>query len=391
MAVFKRRLCTSRACSTEKRDGKLLRGELPRCSKCGAPTEYTASWYVSVRVRTAKGLKKVTRAVSGSKEEAQAEERRLLTARRSGTIERPGTKTDFTSAVDLFREWMQEAQALGTLSANSVRAYTSRLDSALVPHFAGTDLRQLDHQGLKSYLKARRGQGTRQGEAPSPATLNRELATLKRLCSVAVEAGVIRHNPLIGFRLLPENNTRERHLSRGEIDALMAEAGKPQYPAHLRPILAVALNTGLRREGCMSLRWEEIDVARQEVVKVVKGGSVVRIPMTPALRHTLDTWRRRDGVTRSHGLCFPSPKTGKAMLVTSQFGFETACKAVGLEGVVFHSLRHTFATLFLEQYPDQIETLRVLLGHSSSYITRRYAHITDRSRHETMGNFGVGM
>ena len=52
------------------------------------------------------------------------------------------------------------------------------------------------------------------------------------------------------------------------------------------------------------------------------------------------------------------------MLITSNIGFSRVCSAVGLKGFLFHDLRHTFATLFLEQFPDQLETLKDLRGRS---------------------------
>ncbi|MDF1551914.1 MAG: site-specific integrase [Deferrisomatales bacterium] len=380
MAVYRRRVC---ACGTEVRDA-VLHKVLPPCASCGSPTRYLGKWYVSVLVRAPKGTRRLTRAVSARKDEAQAEERRLLGARDQGAVVRAAEQTSWQHAAATFLAWVDAQEAKGKLAAGSARSYRYRLSVHLEPHFCGEDIQRIDHDAADAYVEGR------QSSNASPATINRELATLKRLLTVAVKARLIGSNPLLGYELLAENNARDIHLTGEQVTSLLAACAKEHHPKHLYPIVLLALHTGLRREGCLTLRWEEIDWTRGEIIKAVKGKTVVRIPMTPTLRQELEAWRIRDGLVRARGWVFPSPATGAAMLVTSKFGFETAMREIGMPRFHFHDLRHTFATLFLEQFPDQIETLRDILGHSGVYMTRRYAHITDRSRHAAMAKFEIG-
>jgi integrase len=345
---------------------------------------YTPKWYVSVRVATPGGRKLVTRAVSPHKAEAIAEERRLLCERDQGAVVRTGVKTDFASAAAAFLRWVDTQEQQGRLSSDTIRPYRYRLKGHLAPFFAGHDIKHIDYDAADSYVYKRQEDGA------APATINRELATLKKLLAVCVQKKIITQHALAGYSLLPEDNESDRYLSEGEILELLGECCEPQYPEHLHPIVLLALTTGLRRAGCLSLKWEEIDWKKREIVKRVKGKKLVRIPMNATLRMELAEWKVRGKIIRTHGPVFPSPVTGQPMLVTSQFGFETACKAVGLGDITFHCLRHTFATHFLEQHPDQIETLRDLMGHSGAYMTRRYSHITDRSRHAAMESFKIG-
>lgn len=380
MSIFRRRLCQS--CGASSRDSKLLK-KLPPCGKCGASTAYTPKWYISVRVQTAGGRRGITRAVSTDYNEAVAEERRLLSDRDQGAIVTIA-KTDFPSAAVSFLRWVDIQESQGKISRDTARPYRYRLRGHLSSFFCGYDIRNIDHCAADAYVEKR------QTDEVAPATINRELATLKKLLAVAVQKKVVPQHSLVGYTLLPEDNERDVYLTSTQADALLRECAEPRYPSHLYPIVLLALNTGLRKDGCLSLLWEEIDWKRGEIVKRVKGGKRVRVPITSALRAELERWRSRGGVLRVQGPVFPSPVTGKPMLVTSQFGFETACAAAGLEGFTFHGLRHSMATLFLEQHPDQIETLRDILGHSGSYMTRRYAHLTDKTKHEAMGNFQIG-
>lgn len=59
--------------------------------------------------------------------------------------------------------------------------------------------------------------------------------------------------------------------------------------------------------------------------------------------------------------------------------FKPACDAVGLGGLVFHELRHTFATLALESGLLTMYELSVAMGHESEAVTNKiYAHIRKR-------------
>lgn len=54
-------------------------------------------------------------------------------------------------------------------------------------------------------------------------------------------------------------------------------------------------------------------------------------------------------------------------------GFGLACRKAGIEGVTWHTLRHTFASRLLNRGAD-IVTVQQLLGHSTVIVTMRYTH-----------------
>ena len=60
-------------------------------------------------------------------------------------------------------------------------------------------------------------------------------------------------------------------------------------------------------------------------------------------------------------------------------GFKLACKQAGLEGVTWHTLRHTFASRLLKTGAD-IVAVKELLGHSTIVVTMRYAHTSDEAK-----------
>lgn len=392
MAVFKKRICPS--CNYVTQDAKEKKVPGP-CAKCGEPTKYSEKWYVAVYVTGEEGTKLIRRAVSKYKAEAQAEEAALLKGRSEGDVIVARDKTSFVHVSVIFEDWLSQREADGKMAASTAQYYRMRLNAHLLPAFTGCDVKNIDHDAAQRYVNMRRqtqiyGSTPDKPKYPTPADINRDLATLKRMLSVAVLKKLIRHNPLEGYELLPENNKRERFLTEQETDLLLAECEKPKYPAHLLPIVMIGLETGLRKDGVLAMKWSDVDFAKREIKRTVKGGRVVRIPMTNKLHELLSAWQVNQKIRSINNYVFPSPKKPSShMLITSRFGFEWACKEAGLEGFTFHDLRHTFATRFIGATRD-IHTLAQLLGHSTTHITERYAHLLDEVRVEAMRKFEEG-
>lgn len=395
MAVFKRILCSDcnkQMGQTAKETAKEWQAK--RCS-CGGTPKLSTKWYCAVYLPSSDGgLHKIVRAGSESKKDTEIMERELLTKRDEGEqYEKPRDNT-LSGFATTWQEWLDRRERDGKLASGSKLSYERRTEGHLIPYFGRLDMRAITPDVVESYIDKRRATECR------PATINREVATLKRILAVAVQKRLLRYHPLQGMEMLEEENELDRHLTTEEINRLydacqekLGGNGKPANdspPRHLLPIVVAALNTGLRIDGVLTLRWEDIKWKENEIHKIVKGKKLVRIPMTDDLRMTLEDWCIRGGIHRMNGWVFPSThKEDSHILITSNFGLATAFKRANIKDATFHTLRHTFATRFLEQHPDHMETLRVIMGHSSAWITRRYAHITDTTRHVVMAKFNV--
>lgn len=385
MAVFKKILCAK--CNktlgrTAKESDKSWQRKV---CPCGGSATLSPNWFAEVYLPGSDGkLHKATRVGGPKKTDGEAKERELLNQRDDGAQYEKKLDYSLRGFYASWMEWLQIREQQGKLSIESAKSYRMRTDVHVMNAFGGMDMRNITYDDVDRYVAARFAENVK------PATINREVATLKRMLSIAVQKKIIRVNTLLGYEMLDEDNELDRHLSPDEITRLYAACSDDKATKHLLPIVVLMLNTGLRINGVLTLRWEEIDWKRNEIQKVVKGKTLVRIPMTDELRYTLSQWRIRDGVHRAAGWVFPSPKKHDShMLITSNFGLQSALKRANIKGVTNHTMRHTFATIFLEQFPDHIETLRVILGQTSAYITRRYAHITEKSKKQTMGAFRV--
>jgi integrase len=191
----------------------------------------------------------------------------------------------------------------------------------------------VEHERFK---RERRTSKTRRGKDRAPASVNRELEVLSRIFTLAIEQDVIEANPCRKVKKLLMDNVRTRYLSVEEEEKLMlALVGRL---AHLRPIIIVVIDTGLRRRELLSLEKEQVDL---DVINVkrTKSGKGRTVPMTPRVHETLKILCE-DGDSK---YVFPNAETGKA-ITDVKHSFTSAVSDAGIEGFTFHDLRHTLGT-----------------------------------------------
>ncbi|MDO9531202.1 MAG: tyrosine-type recombinase/integrase [Deltaproteobacteria bacterium] len=249
----------------------------------------------------------------------------------------------------------------------------SRLKYYLVDEYRGTFggrfLSQITFLDLETYCNRRRATPTRTGTPRADSTVNRELSTLRHMLNKAVEWGMLKNNPFNkGSRLmLKEDNQRLRFLTEAEIGALVKEC----LP-HLRPIVEVALHTGMRRGELLSLKWEQI---RNGFIYLeggmVKSGKGRQIPINDEAARVFREVRRGNHLKSPHVFC---DSRGRRFYDVKH-SFASACRRAGLEGFRFHDLRHTFAS-HLVMNGVGLKAVQELLGHASLAMTMRYAHLS---------------
>jgi len=271
-------------------------------------------------------------------------------------VERRKGKIGFKTFAEIY------LQDYAMVVKKSWRADKSRLEP-LVQHFKDIELSKIAPSMIQRFM------ARRQKEGNSRSTVNRYLALLKKMLNIAIEEGYLEHNPVTKIKFFSEkDNLKERILSEEEEKRLMDESS-----VHLKSIVTVALNTGMRLGEILNLQWDQIDFQdRSLCVEKTKSGRSRTIPINPLLFKELQMLRSECGQSPH---VFPNPDTGKP-LTTVKTGFKAACRRAGIEGLRFHDLRHTFGSRLVQKGVD-IETVRSLLGHSSITITQRYVHTTD--------------
>jgi len=216
----------------------------------------------------------------------------------------------------------------------------------------------------------------------SPASVNRDLACLSKILSMAFDNELIDSNPMRRVRLLKENGSRERFITADEEVKLFAKlTGRRD---HIRSVVTVALNTGMRRGEILDLQWEHVNfVARTIFIARSKTGKTRTIPMNDIVFAELKALKQ-DAGTRD--FVFSVSKTG-VNIDSIKTGWRNACAAAGLVDLRFHDTRHTFATRLRANGVHEWD-IRDLLGHTTTRMTSVYTHQTPANLRQAVTTLG---
>lgn len=171
------------------------------------------------------------------------------------------------------------------------------------------------------------------------------------------------------------DNRRMRFLSHDEVNLLLPALKKKSELVH--DMALFSLHCGLRFNEIASLAWSDIDTNRGILtIRNSKNGRTRAAYMTDAVRAILEGMRRGN----NNELVFQA-KGGKKIDRVSR-SFDRVVDALGLnkgitdprQRVVFHTLRHTYASWLVEGGVD-LYVVKELLGHSVISMTERYAHL----------------
>ena len=161
------------------------------------------------------------------------------------------------------------------------------------------------------------------------------------------------------------------------------------------------LATGLRRGELLGLKWRDVDLDRG-VLKIQRAisrqnGKVVEAPLKtknayrtlPLSADAIDVLMQQRRKTGNSEWVFPSPTGGPMSPDSVLHMLQRVLKRAGLPRIRFHDLRHTFATMALQNGVD-VKTVSSMLGHySAGFTLDTYAHVTTDAQlkaAQTMGN-----
>jgi integrase len=265
----------------------------------------------------------------------------------------------FGELADMYEENFQ--------TQKSFQGFKSHVVRDLRADFGGKRLAEITYLDLETYRNRRKATPTKAGNPRKDASVNRDMAILGHMLSKAVEWGLLETSPFKkGKRLMfKENNQRLRFLSDAEIEALLAVC-----PDHLKPVVEVAILTGMRRGELLSLKWEQI---RNELIYLTetKSGKARQIPINDRLAMVFKEIRKENQLKSAYVFC---DSQGRRFYEVKR-SFTTACKKAGVADFRFHDLRHTFAS-HLVMNGVNLKAVQELLGHADLTMTMRYAHLS---------------
>jgi integrase len=258
---------------------------------------------------------------------------------------------------------------------NTRRRYTSSVRN-LLAHFKEVRLSQVTAERIEEFKQARLESGIR------TATVNRDLAVLRRLLKLAARQRLISYNPLDEVDFLEERKQRRQPhiLTFAEQERLVAVA-EPL----IRMIVFLITETGLRQDKeALPLKWEDVDLLDDCIV--VKDSKTPagrrRIPLSKVCKEELQLWARYYGPAVSPYV-FPNPRNPAHHLGGFEKTWKRALKAAGIPYFPPYNLRHTFATRLNEAGATDL-TIAQMMGHSTPSILSTYAKAVDSTRRDAI-------
>ncbi|MDR6135725.1 integrase [Sphingomonas sp. SORGH_AS802] len=246
---------------------------------------------------------------------------------------------------------------------------------------AATLLSEITQRQLLHYFSGRRNGRTN-------GSVNREIEVCRAMWRWAGKARYdVGEMPDWGALLLKVPNRAPRELSTTEETALFGE-----IRADLYAFCEFALKTGWRKSEVIGLRWSDVDLGARTAGTKIKGGDVVRRPLTqdmlviianqPKVGPFIFTYaaaRTKPAFTDKLGRKQPARKKGERYPMTETVirrPWKAALEAAGVENFRFHDLRHTRGTRILRA-TGNLAAAKEALKHRSIKTTLRYAHATD--------------
>lgn len=235
--------------------------------------------------------------------------------------------------------------------------------------FSGKYLHHITPQMIENYKTKRKGDGVEE------STINRELTCMKTLYNKAILWEKTTNNPVTKIKLFKEDNSRVHWLEKKEEELLISSCSNT-----LRPIVLVALNSGMRQGNILNLKWIDLDLARGFLtIRAPKNKETKHLPMNTILVETLEQLKASRKIDSQYVFCDNKGRKLSKNCYLFRREYKDAVRLCGVQlrhpDFNFHSLRHSFCSKLAMKGVD-IHTISKLAGHKTLAMTMRYAHLS---------------
>ena len=286
------------------------------------------------------------------------------------------------------KSWL-EGYVKTNCSQRTQDGYQSIIERHLIPSLGHLQLRKLQPEMIEAYY----GKAC---ETLSARTVQHHHRLLSEALKHAEGRGHIGRNPC-SLASAPSPRKRVmRTLTPAEVETMLIRAEGNQF----YPVIYTAVSTGLRQAELLGLRWRDVDLDGLSLsvsqVLYKRGGvcifkepktkgSARRVNMTPKLALYLRQYKaQREVIYLERGkilglddLVFASEKGKPLDPCTCTHNFARIARRAGLDGVRFHDLRHTFASIMLMKGAPA-KVISECLGHASVAFTMDvYSHLIE--------------
>lgn len=257
----------------------------------------------------------------------------------------------------------------------------------LAPRFDNkrmTEITSFALEKMKQDLKA---------DGLSPATIGHCLKLMRQLFNKARVWGLYKaDNPVKDVKMPKLQNERQRFLSYDEAEGLLASIRV--LSDQLADMALLSLHSGMRAGEIFNIKMHDLDFDNDLItISDTKNAESRKAYMTAAVKTMLKKYKKKK-VKKAHkneeqkfeerkpdDYVFADKSGKKIMSISKTFSeiIDTTEINTGYtdkrQHISFHSLRHTFAS-WLAIQGESLLTIGALLGHKSTVMTKRYAHLS---------------
>lgn len=383
------------------------------------------NWYVVLELENEDGERR-RRWVSAKKElglakrptKPQAEELldKYLRDLHDGTYVEP---TDIT-VKEYLLQWLED-YAKPNVKPTTYGIYKNMIKKHIIPALGDIELSRLRKSKIKGFLAEKQKDGARADKKPGRLS-NRSVeyiyVVLKSVLKHAVEDELLKKSPAEGITPPRPGKSNIKYWERHQVEKFLRALRETNYKFkkmvfeghRLYALYLLALTTGMRRGEILGLKWNSIDF-KKKTIRIrstlvdtddgylfqdsTKTGNERTISISNKLAATLDVHKARQS---QEFMALGRPEKDMGLVFTTTTGtpisprnlnrqFQCLLKKFDLPQINFHALRHTCATMLIEDGID-LKTIADLLGHiNSSMLLNIYSHVTSKMKDRAVNAF----
>ncbi len=303
-------------------------------------------------------------------------------------------------------QWMDiwfENYAKIKVRPSSHQTYKGYIENHIKPNIGNIPLSKLSSLQLQKLYKkllsggrVNRIEAKEQPKGLSPKTVRNIHQVISSALNMAKEQRLISSNPAESCALPKLEHQEMKTIPAEQLTSFLREAKE----SGVFEMYYIELATGLRRGELLGLKWEDLDLdqgslrVQRQVSRI--NGEVVEAPLKTKNSYrtislgadAVEILREQRKKCGDSPYVFPSPTGGPISPDSVLNMLHRVLKRAGLPEVRFHDLRHTFATLALQNGVD-IKTVSGMLGHySAGFTLDTYAHVTTAAQRQAANTMG---
>jgi integrase len=268
----------------------------------------------------------------------------------------------------LFDEFAEDFLTDYRVNGKDTLSKAERSVNYLKDTFGGMRAVDVTTDRVREYISRRQQGGL------SNASINRELAALKRIFNLASQCTPPKVTLVPYIPMLKESNIRKGFFEPGEYVAL-----RDALPNELKPVIVFAYHTGWRKEEILTLKWDQVDL-KEGVVRLNPGETKNEEGRTVYLNEEVLHELKVVHSKRNLGCSYVFHRDGQP-IKDFRGSWKSACKKVGIPSRIFHDFRRTAVRDLVRSGTPERVAMQIS-GHKTRSVFERYNIVSDTDLRE---------